>query len=183
MSAIVSGSRRMPRSPISANSRDSRSARSARRGSSPASRPSAPTPFGRHFQLPARPEVALDPFADHRLRRRPHVEGRIERARHALDDHHGLLQQDQFGPRLHVEDLGDLEQQRQQARHRNFARPLAVDRFADGADRLGEIVDRVRARDVAGLEMHLGDAAIVARDEAVENLGEEAPFACARGGP
>ena len=68
----------------------------------------------------------------------PHVEGRIERARHALDHDHGLLQQDQFGPRLHVEQLGDLEQQRQQLGHRDGLGRLAVDRLADGADRLGE---------------------------------------------
>src|SRR5258707_4312981 len=31
-------------------------------------------------------------------------------------------------------------------------------------------------RTIAGLEMHLGDAAIIARDEAQENFGEEAPL-------
>ena len=34
--------------------------------------------------------------------------------------------------------------------------------------------DIVRARHVAGLEMHFGDAQIVAGDEAVEDFGEEA---------
>ena len=32
------------------------------------------------------------------------------------------------------------------------------------------------ARHIAGLEMHLGDAAVVAGDEAVEDFGEEAAF-------
>jgi hypothetical protein len=53
---------------------------------------------------------------------------------------------------------------------------LAVDRLADGADRLGEIVDGMVRRHIAGLEMHLGDAAIVAGDEAEQDLGEEAPL-------
>ena len=49
-----------------------------------------------------------------------------------------------------------------------------MDRLADGADRLGEILDAVDLRHVARFEMNLGDAPIVALDEAVENLGEEA---------
>ena len=51
-----------------------------------------------------------------------------------------------------------------------------MDRLADGADRLGEGGDIVRGRHVAGLEMHLGDATVVARDEAVEDFGQEAPL-------
>ncbi len=51
-----------------------------------------------------------------------------------------------------------------------------MDRFADGADGLREILDRVMARHIAGLEMHFGDAAVVARDEAQQNFGEEAPL-------
>src|SRR6202022_755047 len=43
-------------------------------------------------------------------------------------------------------------------------------------DRLREILDRVMPGHVAGLEMHLGDAAIVAGDESQENFGEEAPL-------
>ena len=42
--------------------------------------------------------------------------------------------------------------------------------------RLREIVDRVMRRHVAGLEMHLGDAAVIAPDEAEQDLGEEAPL-------
>ena len=51
-----------------------------------------------------------------------------------------------------------------------------MDRLADGADGLREILHRVMCRHIAGLEMHLGDAAIVAGDEAQKNLGEEAPL-------
>ena len=51
-----------------------------------------------------------------------------------------------------------------------------MDRLADGADGLREILHRVMPRHVAGLEMHFGDAAIVARDEAQQNFGEEAPL-------
>ena len=51
-----------------------------------------------------------------------------------------------------------------------------MDRLADGADRLREILHRMMARHIAGLEMHLGDAAIVARDEAQQNFREEAPL-------
>ena len=110
-------------------------------------------------QQAARAEIVADPVADHRLGGLPHVEARIERARHAFDHHHGLLQHDQFRPRLHVEQLGHLEQQRQQLGHGDGFGRLAVDRLADGADRLGEGRDVVMARHVAGLEMHLGDAA------------------------
>ena len=74
----------------------------------------------------------------------------------------------------HVEQFGHLEQQRQQLGHRDGFGRLAVDRLADGADRLGEGRDIVLARHIAGLEMHLGDAQIVAGDEAVEDFGEEA---------
>jgi hypothetical protein len=51
-----------------------------------------------------------------------------------------------------------------------------VDRLADGADRLREALDRVLRRHVAGLEMHLGGAVIVAGNEAEQNLREEAPL-------
>ena len=101
---------------------------------------------------------------------------RIERARDALDHHHGLLQQQQLRPRAHVEQAGDLEQQHQQLRHRDFVGGAVVDRLADGADRLREVIDRMMPRHIAGLEMHLGGAPVVAGDEAVEDLGEEAPL-------
>ena len=49
-----------------------------------------------------------------------------------------------------------------------------MDRLADGADRLREALDRVMPRHIAGVEMHLRGALIVAGDEAEQNLGEEA---------
>ena len=51
-----------------------------------------------------------------------------------------------------------------------------MDGLADGADRLGEILDPVRVGHVASLEMHLRHAQVVAGDEAVENFGEETPL-------
>ena len=51
-----------------------------------------------------------------------------------------------------------------------------MDRFADGADGLGEILHRVMSRHVTGLEMHFGNAAIIAGDEAEQDFGEEAPL-------
>ena len=125
---------------------------------------------------PIGPEIALDPFAHHGIGDLPDVEFRIEAARDAFDHHHGLLQQDQFGTGAHVEQAGDLEQQGQQLRHRDFFGGAVVDRLADGADGLREILDRMMRRHIAGLEMHFGDAAIVAGDEAQQDLGEEAPL-------
>ena len=86
------------------------------------------------------------------------------------------MQQDQLGSSGHVEEFRDLEQQRQKLRHRDGLGRLAVDRLADGTDRLRESRDIVLARYVAGLEMHLGDALIVAHYEAVEDLGQESPL-------
>ena len=51
-----------------------------------------------------------------------------------------------------------------------------MDRLTDGADRLGEIRNRMMPRHVAGLEVHLGGTVIIAGDEAVEDFGEEQPF-------
>ena len=74
---------------------------------------------------------------------------------------------------------GDFEQQRQQSGHRDLVGGAGVDRLADGADRLGEILDAIGARHVARLEMHLGDPQIVVADEAVEDLGEKAALLAA----
>ena len=51
-----------------------------------------------------------------------------------------------------------------------------MDRLADGADRLREILDLVHARHIAGLEMDFRHAPVVARDEAIEDFGEKAPL-------
>jgi len=57
-----------------------------------------------------RPQIFGDPAADYRLGGLPHVEARIELARDALDDNHGLLQHDQFDPGRHVEKSCDLKE-------------------------------------------------------------------------
>src|SRR5712692_2044954 len=48
-----------------------------------------------------------------------------------------------------------------------------MDRLADGADRLREILDRMMGRHVTRLEMNFGGPAPVAVNEAEEDLGEE----------
>ena len=121
-----------------------RSARSARSGRSAAATPA-------RVERP-RPASSMRPTGP-RLRSihsrttgsdvRPHVELRVERARHAFDHHHGLLQHDELGAGRHVEQRRDLEQQRQQLRHRDLVGAAVVDRLADGANRLREILDRV----------------------------------------
>jgi hypothetical protein len=63
--------------------------------------------------------------------------------------------------------------QRQQLAHRDRLGRLPVDRLADRADRLREALDIVMAGHVARLEMHFGDADVIAGDEAVEDFGEE----------
>ena len=163
ISSIVSGSRRMPCSPIRSISADSRSARSASRGSSPASRPSAPTPSaaqspsgrpGRDCarssrRPPARPSTTCR-NRDRACARRPRPPPWSSAA-------------------AAVRAASACRRSRSPRRAASAAAPsrsslrlLAVDRLADGAERLGEIVDRVVVGHVAGLEMHLGDAAIVA---------------------
>ena len=118
----------------------------------------------------------LDPAAHDRLGGGPNVELGIEVAGDAFDHDHGLLKHDQLGPGRHVEQGRDLEQQRQQARHRDLVGAPVVDRLADGPDRLREILDRVAGRNVARLEMHRGDAPVVAADEAEQDLGQEPAF-------
>ena len=52
--------------------------------------------LSRQFQLSGGAEVALDPIGHHRLRCRPHVEIRVERARHAFHHHHRFLDEEQL---------------------------------------------------------------------------------------
>ncbi len=51
---------------------------------------------------------------------------------------------------------------------------MSLNRLPDRADRLREVLDRMVRRHIAGLEMDLGGAQIIARDEAVQDLGQEA---------
>jgi hypothetical protein len=121
-------------------------------------------------------EVVLDPGADHRFGRRPHIEFRVERARHAFDDDHGLLQKHKLNPCLHVEEAGDLEQEGQEFRHGNLIGGAGMDRLADRPDRLREILDLVHARHITSLEMDLRHAPVIALDEAMEDFREKAPL-------
>ena len=105
------------------------------------------------------PSSRRDPALDDRLGRGPQVVVGVQAARHALDRDHGLLQQDQLGPQMHVEQGGDLEQLAQQPAHRHLGRRPADHRLADRAQGLGEGLDRMVRRHVAGLEMDPGDAA------------------------
>ncbi len=89
-----------------------------------------------------------------------------------FDQHHRLLQQQQLRLGLHLELLGDLKQLRQQLRDRNLVQRQIEDRLADRAAGLRERVDRAPARDVARLEMHLGDAPVVAGQEADQHVRE-----------
>ena len=152
-------------------------------GMSPMKLPTDAAPSAAASNLRLGAELALHPFLHHRLRHDPHIEFGIEAAADALDHHHGLLQQQQFGARLHVEDFGILEELAEQLRHGDLARRAVHDRLADGAQGLREQLDRMLARHIACLEMHLGDAAVVAVEEAVQDLGEEAPLLYARAGP
>ena len=81
----------------------------------PTKRPISPAPSTAPSSFPAGPRWRSIHCAHHRLGHAPHVELGIERARDAFHHHHGLLQQQQLGPRAHVEQAGDLEQQHQAA--------------------------------------------------------------------
>ena len=128
------------------------------------------------FDPTDRSEIALNPFAYHRLGHRPHVKLGIKRASDAFDHDHSLLQEQKLGSGAHVEQPSDLEQQREQLRHRDLFRGAVVDRFANRTDCLGKAFDRMLPRHVPGLEVHLGGALVVAGDEAEQNFGEEAPL-------
>src|SRR5208337_3164508 len=54
-----------------------------------------------------------------------------------------------------------------------------VDGLADRPYRLREILHLMHMRNVARLEVHLGDAQVVASDEAEEDLGEESALLAA----
>ena len=110
----------------------------------------------------------------HRLGGDPDVERGIEIARDTLDDDHALLQQDKLRPRLHVENFGIGEELAQKISHRDLFGGAPLDRLTDGAHRLREFLDAMMRRHVAGFEMNGGGAIIIAGDEAVQDLGEEA---------
>jgi len=86
----------------------------------------------------------------------------------------GLLQQDQLRAGPHVEQAGDLEQQTSAASPSRFLRRSVVNRSPIARMACAKFSTGVVSGHVAGLEMHLGDPAIIARDEAQQNFGQEA---------
>ena len=129
------------------------------------------------------PAVLAHPVLDQRPRQGPHIDARVEHPADALGHHHGLLQQQQLRLRLHLELLGDLEQLRQQPAERDLVQRPAQDRLADGAARLGEPGARLVRRDIAGLEMHLGDAARSRRSGTPAACRRDRSASCGRAGP
>ena len=120
----------------------------------------------RALNAPYGSELALDPFAHHGFRRGPHIEIGIEAARHAFDDHHCLLQEQQLRLRLHVELARHLEELIEKPRHGDFPCRAVHDWLGDGAQSLRKICGLVLARHIASLEMHLRHPPVVAPDEA-----------------
>ena len=78
---------------------------------------------------------------------------------------------------------GDFEQERQQLRHRDLIGGAGMDRFADRAERLGEIFDPIGVRHVACLEMDLGHPQIVSADESDRGFPPGTGAPCARAAP
>ena len=133
--------------------------------------------FGGARSRASGPILSDHPSLGHRPRRFPDVEIGIEAARHAFHHHHGLLQQHQLRLGLHVEAARGLEQLPQQPRHRDVAGASAEDRLADGAQGLGEGLDRMLRRHESEIVMQLRHAAIIAREEARQRFRHEAAHA------
>ena len=74
--------------------------------------------------------------------------------------------------RRHVEIAGDLEQAVEHLAERDFLRRQPAHRLADRAQRGRELLDIVVRRHILRLEMDLGDAPVIAGEQAVEDLGE-----------
>src|SRR6056297_255316 len=121
-----------------------------------------------------RAEGALDVVFNDGLCDFPDIELGAEAARNAFDNDHGTLKKDKFGAGFHAETLGDFEKVAQKLAHGYAGRIHAEDGFTDRAQRPGEFIDVTVTGDIPRLEMNLGDALIVALDEAIENLGVDA---------
>ena len=102
---------------------------------------------------------------------------RIDGECDAFHHHHGFLQQQQVRLHRHVETAGDGEQAFQQIGDGDVLCLAAADRLAHGAQGGGKSGGVVVRRHIAGLEMNLGDAGIIAGDKAVEYFGEIEPGA------
>ena len=74
--------------------------------------------------------------------------------------------------RRHVEIASDREQAFEHAADGDVLHREAADRLARSAQGGGEFLDAVMGRNILRLEMDFGDAAVIAGDEPVEDLGE-----------
>ena len=75
---------------------------------------------------------------------------------------------------LHAKQAGDLQKLRQKVRHRHCARGPSEDGLAYGAQGLREVVARVRRRHKAHRKVDVGDAPVIAHEEAMQGLRHEA---------
>ena len=122
-------------------------------------------------------QLVADPVLHERTRHVPHIDAGVQRGGQPFDHHHRLLQQQQVRLGLHIEIARDREQPVKHLADRQFAHRLATHRLAHGAQRGRELIHRVIARHILRLEMDLGDAAVIARGQAIEDLGEPEPRA------
>src|SRR5690606_40335913 len=99
---------------------------------------------------------------------------RIKLARNAFDNNHGLLEHQKLGPGFHIEKLGDFEQERQEASHGYGFCRLTMDRLADCTNSLSESGRVVIGGHVTRLEVNVGNATEITRDETVEDLRQNA---------
>ena len=131
-----------------------------------------------------RAEIALDPFAHHRLGDRPHVELRDRACAPRLrpPPWSSAAAAVPAASACRTAPVTSNSSVSSFAIEMSSARAV-VDRLADGADRLREALDRMVRRHVAGLEMHLGRAPVVAGDEAVAGFRRGSAAPSGRAGP
>src|SRR5947209_18156819 len=77
--------------------------------------------------------------------------------------------------RWHVEVAGDREQALKHSPDGNLLNRKAAYRFARGAERGRKFLNVVVRRDVLSFEVNFCDPPVVARDEAIEDLGKPDP--------
>ena len=77
----------------------------------------------------------------------------------------------------HVEVAGDREESFEHAPNADVLDRQAADRLAHCSERGGELLGIMVGWDILRFEMDVGDAAVIAGDQAVEDLGKPAPGA------
>src|SRR5690606_24842128 len=100
-----------------------------------------------------------------RLAGAPQVQLGVELAAQPLDVQQGLLQQDQLGLYFHIEPTGGLEQAQQQLTEGDVLERAFEDGLADAADGRLEFVDPGLRRYPAGVDVQLGDPAVIPLEE------------------